>query len=217
MPFHELFKSIFNPLSENKKKPTGPAVSRKKQGPLGNKLNPNEMRTSIIERFISRWRNEVGLDFYPAIRLIVPEKDRDRPMYGLKEKAIGKLLVKLLKLNPSSEDGFNLLNWKLPGQTTASRMAGDFAGRCYEVLSKRTMRNTVGNMRIAEVNAALDRLAAAQKEENQLPIFEEFYERMNAEELMWLIRMILRQMKVGATEKTFLNVSFPHSAIRNIY
>jgi DNA ligase-4 len=165
------------------------------------------MRRTIIERFISRWRNSVGNDFYPAMRLIIPEKDRDRPMYGLKEKAIGKLLVKLLKLNPSSEDGFNLLNWKLPGQTATSRMAGDFAGRCYEVLSKREMRTSVGDMRIAEVNGLLNRLAAAQKEENQLPIFEQFYDRMNAEELMWIIRMILRQMKLGATEKTFFDVS----------
>lgn len=156
---------------------------------------------------MSKWRSEVGNDFYPAMRLIIPEKDRDRPMYGLKEKAIGKLLVKLLKLNPSSEDGFNLINWKLPGQTSASRMAGDFAGRCFEVLSKRAMRTSVGNLRIAEVNQLLDRLAAAQKEENQLPIFEQFYDRMNAEELMWIIRIILRQMKVGATEKTFFDVS----------
>lgn len=170
------------------------------------------MRGGIIERFISRWRNDVGNDFYPALRLIIPDKDRDRPMYGLKEKAIARLIVKLLKLNPSSEDGFNLLNWKLPGQTTASRYAGDFAGRCYEVLSKRAMRTKVGNMRIAEVNQALDKLAAAQKEETQMPIFEEFYERMNAEEMTWLIRIILRQMKIGATEKTFLDVStYPHA------
>lgn len=128
-------------------------------------------------------------------------------MYGLKEKAIGKLLVKLLKISPSSDDGFNLLNWKLPGQTTASRMAGDFAGRCYEVISKRSMRQGFGDMRIEEVNEMLDKLSAAQKEENQLPIFEKFYNRMNADELMWLIRIILRQMKVGATEKTILEVS----------
>lgn len=165
------------------------------------------MRSSIIERFISRWRNDIGDDFYPAMRLIIPERDRDRPMYGLKEKAIGRLLVKLLKLNPSSDDGFNLLNWKLPGQTSASRMAGDFAGRCYEVLSKRPMRTSVGNLRIAEVNQLLDKLAAAQKEDTQLPVFEEFYEQMNADELMWIIRIILRQMKLGASEKTFLNVS----------
>jgi DNA ligase-4 len=128
-------------------------------------------------------------------------------MYGLKEKTIGKLLVKLLKLNPNSEDGFNLLNWKLPGQTTASRMAGDFAGRCYEVLSKRAMRSTVGDMRIAEVNELLDRLSVFGKEEDQLPIFQNFYNRMNAEELMWLIRIILRQMKIGASEKTIFEAS----------
>jgi DNA ligase-4 len=143
--------------------------------------------------------------------LIIPEKDRDRPMYGLKEKTIGKLLVKLMKINPSSDDGFSLLNWKLPGQTTANRNAGDFAGRCYDVLNKRPLRTKLGDMRIAEVNEALDRLAAVSKEEDQIPIFEEFYQRMNPEELLWLIRIILRQMKIGATEKTFLNVSaFSH-------
>lgn len=127
-------------------------------------------------------------------------------MYGLKEKNIGKLIVKILKINPNSEDGNNLLNWKLPGQTMASRMAGDFAGRCYEVLSKRAMRNSVGDMRIAEVNYYLDKLAAVSKEEDQLPIFETFYNRMNADELQWLIRIILRQMKIGASENTFFTV-----------
>ena len=130
-------------------------------------------------------------------------------MYGLKEKAIGRLLVKMLKIDKNSEDGFALLNWKLPGQTTASRLAGDFAGRCYEVLSKRPMRVHMGDMRIAEVNALLDRLSTADREENQLPIFTEFYRRMNADELLWLIRIILRQMKVGASEKTFLELWHP--------
>ena len=128
-------------------------------------------------------------------------------MYGLKEKAIGKLLVKLMRIDKDSEDGYNLLNWKLPGQTTASRMAGDFAGRCFEVISKRPMRSSPGTMRIAEVNELLDKLSAAQKEEHQLPIFEIFYKRMNADELMWLIRIVLRQMKVSYThfcQKIFL-------------
>jgi DNA ligase 4 len=148
----------------------------------------------------------VGNDFYPALRLIIPEKDQDRAMYGLKEKTIGKLLVKLMKIDKNSEDGYNLLNWKLPGQTMASRMAGDFPGRCFEVLSKRPMRTAPGDLRIAQINELLDKLSVAQKEENQLPIFETFYKQMNADEFLWLIRIILRQMKVGATEKTFLDV-----------
>lgn len=202
--------TLFDPLNKNQKKPTGPAVARKKQGPHGpSNPAPQEVRRQIVERFISRWRKEVGNDIFPAFRLIIPENDRDRAMYGLKEKTIGKLLIRIMQINKDSEDGFNLLNWKQPGQTAASRMAGDFAGRCYEVISKRPMRTEVGNMSIAEVNDLLDRLSAAQREEQQMAVFAEFYRKMNPDELMWLIRIILRQMKVGATERTFFAIWHP--------
>ena len=131
-------------------------------------------------------------------------------MYGMKEKAIGKLLVKVMRIDKNSEDGSALLNWKLPGQGAASsRLAGDFAGRCGEVIAKRAMRTRVGDMSIGEVNELLDELAAAQREEGQIPVFERFYTRMNAEEMMWVIRIILRQMKVGATEKTVFDIWHP--------
>ena len=129
-------------------------------------------------------------------------------MYGLKELTLAKLLVRVTKIDKNSDDAYNLLHWKLPGKSS-SVMAGDFAGRCFDVISKRPMRTTPGDMTIAEVNELLDRLSVAQKEENQRPIMEEFYNRMNAEELMWLIRMILRQMKVGATEKTIFEIWHP--------
>lgn len=210
LPFHDLFLTLFNPLNDNKKKPTGPVMARKKRGPHGPaSQNPHEIRHNIIERFISRWRKEVGNDIHPAFRLIIPEKDRERAMYGLKEKTIAKLLIKIMRLNKDAEDAYSLLNWKQPGQHSVSRMAGDFAGRCYEAISKRPILTDVGNMTIGEVNDLLDNLSAAQKEDAQESIFAEFYKRMNAEEMMWLIRIILRQMKVGATEKTLFNIWHP--------
>jgi DNA ligase-4 len=214
LPFSELYRSLFNPLNENKKQPAAAAgrpIPRSKLGPHGgpSKVSPHEQRRHIIERFVSRWRGEVGDDFYPALRLILPDKDRDRGVYGLKENTIGKLLVKLMKIDRHSEDGYALLHWKLPGSTTAARMAGDFAGRCYEVLGKRALRVEPGDMTVGEVNVWLDRLAAASGEAEQMPVMEEFYRRMNAEEMMWLIRIILKQMKVGATERTFLDLWHP--------
>ncbi|KAF7559441.1 hypothetical protein G7046_g4724 [Stylonectria norvegica] len=206
--FSQLFRELFNPLNENKKQPTGGGGPKK--GFRGaNKPSPHEQRRHIIDRFIIRWRKEVGHDFYPALRLILPDKDRDRGVYGLKENAIGKLLVKLMKIDKNSEDGYNLLHWKLPGQTAASRLAGDFAGRCFEVISKRPMRTDFGDMTIAEANEQLDKLAASSGETENLRVFEIFYNRMNAEELMWLIRIVLKQMKVGASEKTFLDLWHP--------
>ena len=204
--------NLFTPLSAIKKKPANSALARRRAGSKNNavsSLSPSELRRDVITRFFSRWRKEVGDDIYPALRLILPEKDRDRPMYGMKEKVIGKMLVKIMKINKDSEDGYNLLNWKLPGQSAATRMAGDFAGRCHDVLSKRPIRTEPGDMTIEEVNTKLDELSVASKEEEQATILAEFYRRMNPDELTWLIRIILRQMKVGATERTVFHVWHP--------
>ena len=114
-----------------------------------------------------------------------------------------------MKIDKNSEDGYNLLHWKLPGQTTASRLAGDFAGRCFEIISKRPILTEVGTMSIAEVNEQLDKLAASTGEAENLRVFEVFYNKMNAEEMMWLIRIVLKQMKVGATERTLLDLWHP--------
>ncbi|KAI5290094.1 DNA ligase (ATP), partial [Ascosphaera acerosa] len=223
-PFHSLITDLFNPLNESKskRKPTHPAhPTRRKLGPDHSYLNPHERRRDIVARFISKWRAQVGNDIYPAFRLIIPDRDRDRAMYGLKEKTIAKILIKVMKINRDSEDGQALLNWKLPGMAATAAaaapapaaaptgMAGDFAGRCYEVLAKRPLRVTYGDLSIADVNERLDRLSVAPRESDQLPIFREFYQRMNPEELAWLVRVVLRQMKIGATERTLFAVWHP--------
>ena len=185
LPFHVLLTNLFNPLIANK----------------GFRGQSKQTRVDIIKRFMARWRNEVGPDIYPAFRLILPDKDRDRPMYGLKENRIAKVLNKAMGVFDRSDDGQALLNWKLPGRS-GSTLAGDFAGRCHEVIKKRPILHELGSMTIDEVNDRLNKLSQTQKEEGQLPILKHFYEHMNPEELMWLIRIILRQMKIGATEKT---------------
>ncbi|KAK1781802.1 hypothetical protein QBC45DRAFT_320393 [Copromyces sp. CBS 386.78] len=212
-PFSDLYRTLFNPLIDCKPSTSGGGPIRGPKpgrgGHFSSKVSYHEQRRHIIERFMSRWRSEVGNDFYPAMRLILPDKDRDRGVYGLKENSIGRLLVKVMKIDRNSEDGYNLMHWKLPGQSGISRSMGDFAGRCFEVVSKRAMRSEPGGMTIADVNVLLDRLAGASGEAEQMPIFDEFYRGMNAEEVMWLVRIILKGMKVGATERTFLNLWHP--------
>ncbi|KAH7380321.1 DNA ligase 4 [Phaeosphaeria sp. MPI-PUGE-AT-0046c] len=211
-PFHTLFTELFDPLMDTQKKGRQPPGPRRKAGPHGHSnLSPHEAKRNIIDRFIASWRKTVGNDFYPAMRLIIPDKDRDRAMYGLKEKAIAKVLIKLTKISKDSDDAKHMLNWKLPGQLhkASASTAGDFAGRCYEVLSSRQLRTELSDMSIAEVNNALDKLSQLGSEDEQVKIFQRFYRRMNAEEMTWLIRMILRQMKIGATEKTFLDIWHP--------
>lgn len=115
----------------------------------------------------------------------------------------------MVKIDKDSDDAKSVLDWKNPGKKARVVMAGDFAGRCYELLKNRPSLVTkgYGDMSIEEVNVLLDGLSRAGKEDAQLKIFEKFYARMSAEEMMWLIRIILRQMKIGASEKTILYVS----------
>ncbi|KAK6533597.1 DNA ligase (ATP) [Orbilia ellipsospora] len=198
--FSALYKELFNPLLANLKKPTGPKAKIYNQ-----QKKPQEKRREIINRFISKWRKEVGNDIWPAFRLIMPDKDRERSVYGLKEKALGNILIKVLRISKDSDDAYNLMNWKQPriaGDNKAAG-AGDFAARCHDAISKRALRSEPGDMNIDEVNELLDQLAEDSK--NQFKVIQEFYNRMNAEELQWLIKIVLKQMKVGATEKTFFD------------
>ncbi|KAI1827391.1 DNA ligase I [Xylaria intraflava] len=198
--FADLYRGLFDPLIANRNQSSG------RGGRSASKTTPHEYRRHIIERFISRWRTEVGNDFFPALRLILPTSDRERGMYGLKESAIARLLIKLMSIDRSSNDAQSILKWKRPDQSST---AGDFADRCYNVLSKRPMRIDPGDMHIADVNELLDKLSTVSGEKDQLPIFGTFYQRMNAEELRWLIRIVLKQMKIGATERTILELWHP--------
>jgi hypothetical protein len=84
LKFRDLVCSLFEALVDLQHKPR----TRK-----GGQYSAHEARRNAINRFIQRWRNEVGPDIYPAFRLIMPERDKDRPMYGLKEASLGKMLV----------------------------------------------------------------------------------------------------------------------------
>ena len=139
-PFHVLYTTLFEPLLDNRKKRTGVGLRGARV------FKPHEARRHVIDNFISRWRSEVGHDIFPAFRLILSNIDRDRNVfvdpgvppvtkltvcrsYNLKEQKIAKLLVKVLKINKDSDDGYALLHWKQPGFRVKS--AGDFPLRCY--------------------------------------------------------------------------------------
>lgn len=50
--------------------------------------------------------------FFPILRLLLPQHDRDRGPYGLKETALAKLYVRVLCLGKTSQDAQKLLHYK---------------------------------------------------------------------------------------------------------
>ena len=53
-------------------------------------------------------------DLYPVTRLMLPQLDRDRGSYGVKETMLAKLFVDMLKLGPNSADATRLKNYRAP-------------------------------------------------------------------------------------------------------
>lgn len=128
----------------------------------------------------------------------------------MKEKVLGKLIVKVLNISYDSDDAQALLNWK----HGRGRSAGDFSAQCLDVIQKRKAHSEYGVVTIAQVNDWLDELSATNKTEDQVNVIQKFYDNMNSKELKWVIRIIIRNMRIGVTEKTLLACWHPDAPAR---
>lgn len=84
-------------------------------------------RRDTLTRFMSLWRIKVGNDLYPLIRLLLPDvsrllqcesthsqRDRERPVYNLKEAMLAKCYIEVLGLDKHSDAAQRLIKWKQP-------------------------------------------------------------------------------------------------------
>ncbi|XP_023828890.1 DNA ligase 4 [Salvelinus sp. IW2-2015] len=177
------------------------------------KLRPD--KSKFLRDFIDSWRkfhaalhkdNPTTTDsFYPAMRLIVPSFERERMAYGIKESMLAKLYIDVLGLPKNGPEANKLLNYRTP--TTSQGEAGDFALMTYFVLKKRC--TSQGNLTIREVNDFLDSVAinnAGKQKDLVKKSLLHLITQSTALEQKWLIRMILKDMKLGVSKETVLQV-----------
>ncbi|XP_012702657.2 putative DNA ligase 4 [Setaria italica] len=144
-------------------------------------------------------------DFFSALRLVLPGLDRERGTYGLKEAALAAVLVDALGIAKDSPDAVRLINWRRGG---GGRNAGNFALVAAEVLQRR-QGITSGGLTIKEVNDALDRLAATENRSEKASILSSLIKKTNALEMKWLLMIILKDLKLGISEKSIFDEFHP--------
>lgn len=161
----------------------------------------------MLSVWFNRWREEIGYDLYPVLRLILPQKDRERAVYGLKEKNIAKIYIKLIPLGMRDPDSIRLLNWKKPAGT--NQAAGDFPTVLFDVVNKRSSV-VEGSLTIDDLNGILDDLAnATGKQDAQAKLLQRVYNHTTAEEQRWIVRIILKDMIISVKETTVFSVFHP--------
>ncbi|KAL6843747.1 hypothetical protein ACP4OV_026318 [Aristida adscensionis] len=144
-------------------------------------------------------------DFFSALRLVLPGLDRERGSYGLKEAALATALVDALGIAKDSPDAVRLINWRRGG---GGRNAGNFSLVAAEVLQRR-QGITSGGLTIKQVNDALDRLAATDNRSEKASILSSLIKKTNAVEMKWLLMIILKDLKLGISEKSIFNEFHP--------
>ncbi|KAH9852184.1 DNA ligase 4 [Lenzites betulinus] len=166
-----------------------------------------DKRRKLIQAWFNHWREDVGYDLFPVLRLILPQKDRERAVYGLKEKNLAKTYIKVIPLGRNDPDAIRLLNWKKP--TERYRTSGDFPTVLYEVVNKRSSV-VEGTMTVTDINNMLDELAQNMgKSDLQSRIMQRAYDRCTPEEQRWLVRIILKDMIISVKENTVFSVFHP--------
>lgn len=162
-----------------------------------------------IETFIKQWRDKVGNDIYPAFQLLLPHIDSEfRQLYNVKEKSLGKILVKALNLSPKSPEAASLLNFR----AATTKGSGVFADLAFHIIDERDTRTTASETSMGEVSALLEKLIGAKLPE-QTQVMREMLQKLSAREMKWVLRIILRNMHINVSERTFFRCWHPDAQL----
>ncbi|GAB1599803.1 DNA ligase 4-like [Argonauta hians] len=180
------------------------------------KTKGTDNKRKILRLFIERWRQEHNKlhkdkkttdSFYPAMRLLLPHLENERDAYGIKEHKFAKLLIDVLCLSKSSPDAAKLLNFNTKKESGADN---DFATIAYYVLKNRCPEN--GNLSISDVNKCLDDIAVSNTNKKKEIVQERMLHLLrntSAIEQKWLIRMVLKELKMGLSQASVLGIFHP--------
>ncbi|KAL8480268.1 hypothetical protein ACS0TY_026986 [Phlomoides rotata] len=172
------------------------------------KSKSSSVKRSKFRKFLDTFcRPQSGDDYFSAIRLILPSLDRERGSYGLREHVLATCLIDALGMSRDSPDSQRLLNWRKGGPKSGA-FAGNFSLIAAEVLQRR-QGMTSGGLTIKELNELLDRLASSDNRSEKISILSDMIRKTNAQEMKWIIMIILKDLKLGVSEKSIFHEFHP--------
>ncbi|KAG0243621.1 DNA ligase (ATP) [Actinomortierella wolfii] len=136
--------------------------------------------------------------------------DRQRGNYSLKEQKLGAAYIEALGLPHTSHNALKLERWKKKHDGQADELAGDFSLVAWDVISKYAPGEVPEVHTISEVNDLLTELAAGNRDiPARKRIFQTLVKHYTALENKWIIRIILKDLKIGVSENTVFPIYHP--------
>ena len=168
-------------------------------------------------------------NLFPLLRLLLPQLDTERATYGLRESSLAEVYIAALSLDRSSHVALRLRYFKQPqpqhgasplstvggaaaatGGGGGSVVAGDFASVLLDVLRPReVVASGRSKLTIADVNQQLDDVAASPDRAAKQSVFVRLIAELSASEHFWVVRVILKDLKVGLKHDSLLRLLHP--------
>ncbi|KAF6216000.1 hypothetical protein GE061_000337 [Apolygus lucorum] len=168
----------------------------------------------ILRAFINYHRSKCdGENFHPLLRLFLPKLERERGAYGIKEYNLARTYIRILHLPKEGHDAQRLTHYTAPSSMKSSDVVGDFAEVAYWILRNKCGQSS--NITIGGINNSLDLIA--EKHASQDPravddILSELLRKMSADEQKWFLRIILKDMHLGLSNKQIMYIFHPDSS-----
>lgn len=156
---------------------------------------------------------------FRILRLLCPELDRERPVYNLKEASIAKLYCEIHNLSKETQDYIELVNWRDPTAASGgarrgagnwrdlgASVAGIFPAVLFKVMQKRSP--IASSLTVRDLNNMLDDLYRASKTEKKDRLGR-LFTRCTAREMEWVVRIILKDLKIGMNHGVILKWFHP--------
>lgn len=90
------------------------------------------------------------------MRLLIPQAERERQAYGIKENTFAKLYIRAMNIPKHGNDALKLMNYKAPSSTASTN--ADFAEVAFWVLKSRCQ--TSKKFTLDDINSHLDKIAS---------------------------------------------------------
>nr|CAI5853356.1 unnamed protein product [Callosobruchus analis] len=162
---------------------------------------PNDKR-KLIREWFKKIRDEnsrsSSFNFYQVLRLFLPNFDRERDSFNMKEAKMSRVLTKLLDLPPGHDRNVLSKSYLMAGQAT------DFGDVVYSVIRK-YLQSYKNQLTVDDVNNFLDDLTKKRNDQEAEQAMMQMFQKVPAENIRWIIRIILKDLKLGVSSNTILN------------
>lgn len=130
---------------------------------------------------------------------MVPSLDRERDSYNMKEAKVARTIIKLLDLPPGHDQTVLSKSYLMAGQAT------DFGDIVYSVIRKYLSSYKV-KFTVEDANKFFEDLSKRSKESEAEDLMMKTFEKMSPECIRWIIRIILKDLKLGNKSGRVQNV-----------